>query len=222
MSKQFWIALAVIAVILGGIVVVTNHNKGGSSGSSGEATQHIEGKGSTGVKLVEYGDYECPVCGTFAPTVEQVASKYTDQIYFQFRNLPLTAIHQNAFAGARAAEAAGLQDKYWQMHDLLYQDQSAWSTASDPTSFFDTYATQIGLNLTQFKRDYASEKVNSAINADLAAFAKTGDEQATPTFYLDGTKLDNAKLLGSNGQPSVDAFSKLIDAEIAKKTGGNS
>lgn len=218
MSKQFWIALLVIAAILGGILFVSNRHKPPTGGSSGTPTQHVEGKGTTGVKLVEYGDYECPVCGSFYEAVKETAAKYSDQITFQFRNLPLTQIHQNAFAGARAAEAAGLQNKYWEMHDLLYTNQNAWSQASDPKSFFDNYASQLGLNITRFDADYASESVNNAINADLNAFHQTGDDMATPTFYLDGKKLDNTKLVDASGQPSVTAFSTVIDAEIAAKS----
>lgn len=222
MSKQFWIALAAIAVILGGIVFVTNHNKPGATGNPNQATNHVKGQDSAKVTLVEYGDYECPVCASFEPVVEQVYSKYSEKISFQFRNLPLTQIHQNAFAAARAAEAASQQNKFWEMHDMLYQNQSAWVSASDPQSLFDGYATQLKLNVTQFNQDYVSEKVNDAINADLAAFNKTGDEMATPTFYLDGKKLDNAKLISGNNVPSLDSFSKLIDAEIAKKAGSAS
>lgn len=217
MSKQFWLMLAAIIVVLGGILFVTNHNKPATSGASGTATRHIEGTSPESVTLVEYGDYECPVCGSFYATVKQVAAQYSDKVIFQFRNLPLTSIHQNAFAAARAAEAAGLQNKYWEMHDALYENQSAWASASNPQTYFDGYAQQLGLNLTKFDSDYASEAVNSAINADLSAFSRTGDEEATPTFYLDGTKLDNLKLVDSSGTPSVSAFAKVLDAELAKK-----
>ena len=216
MSRQFWVALLIIVAILSGIVVFMNHNKS-NSGISGQPTHHVEGSSPEGVTLVEYGDYECPVCASFYSTVKQVAAKYNKQVVFQFRNLPLTSIHPNAFAGARAAEAAGLQGKYWEMHDLLYENQSAWASASDPRSDFDSYASTLGLNIAKFDTDYASDTVNNAINADLNAFAKTGDEMATPTFYLDGKKLDNSKLIDSTGQPSVDAFSKTIDAELAQK-----
>jgi protein-disulfide isomerase len=217
MSKQFWIALAVIVAILGGIVVVTNHNNNSSGHTTGTATSHTEGSTSSGVTLVEYGDYECPICGDFFTTVKQVAALYNSQIIFQFRNLPLTSIHQNAFASARAAEAAGLEGKFWQMHDLLYENQNAWAGSSNPQTFFDSYAAQLGLSTTTFDQDYSSPQVNNAINADVTAFNKTGDEMATPTFYLDGTKLDNTKLIDTSGRPSVSAFQKLIDAEIAKK-----
>jgi protein-disulfide isomerase len=197
---------------------VTNHNNHNTpTGASGTPTSHIEGTSPEGVKLVEYGDYECPVCATFYQTVKQVAVQYNTKVQFQFRNLPLTSIHPNAFAGARAAEAAGLQGKFWEMHDLLYTNQSAWANASNPKPAFDSYAQQLGLNVTKFDTDYASDTVNRAINADLNAFSQTGDEMATPTFYLDGTKLDNLKLVDSSGTPTVDAFAKVLDAELAKK-----
>lgn len=216
MSKQFWVALAVIAAILIGIVVVTNNTKSTTT-SSGKPTSHVEGTSPEGVTLVEYGDYECPVCETFYPTVKQVAAKYSDKVLFQFRNLPLTSIHPNAFAAARAAEAAGLQGKYFEMHDLLYENQNSWVSASQPLSTFDIYARALGLDTSKFDKDYASEAVNNAINADLSAFDATGDEKATPTFYLDGKKLDNTQLINSSNQPTVDAFSKILDAELAKK-----
>jgi len=216
MSKQFWIALAIIAAILIGIVFVTNHNKPTTT-ASGKPTSHVEGTSPENVTLVEYGDYECPVCETFYPTVKQVAAKYSNQIVFQFRNLPLTSIHPNAFAGARAAEAAGLQGKYWEMHDILYENQNSWVSSSQPLSVFDTYAQSLSLNVSQFDKDYASEAVNDAINSDLSAFDATGDDKATPTFYLDGKKLDNTQLINSSNQPTIDAFSKVIDAELAKK-----
>ena len=219
MSKTFWAALLAVAVILGGILFVTNHNRQGTGSTSGngQPTNHVEGASPEGVTLVEYGDYQCPVCATFYAVTKQVAQKYSDRVVFQFRNLPLTSIHQNAFAAARAAEAAGLQNKYWQMHDLLYENQSAWSQSSNPLSIYDNFAASLGLDKTKFDQDYASEAVNAVINADVSEFNKTGDEMATPTYYLDGTKLDNLKLVDSNGNPSVDAFSKLIDAELAKK-----
>jgi len=217
MSKQFWIALFVIAALLVGIVVVTNHNKGTSSSSTGQPTHHVEGNDTKHVTLIEYGDYECPICAEFAPTVKQVVATYINEIQFQFRNLPLTQIHPNAFAAARAAEAASDMGQFWQMNNLLYENQSAWVSSSNPLSFFDSYAGQLGLNLTKFNNYYNSNQVNGAINADINAFDQTGDEMATPTFILDGTTLNNENLIGSNGSPSVTAFTNILNAEIAKK-----
>jgi protein-disulfide isomerase len=218
MSRNFWIALAIIAAILVGIVIVTNHDKTPGSNTVGQATQHVEGNNTKNVTLIEYGDYECPVCATFYPVVKQVVSQYFNDIKFQFRNLPLTQIHPNAFAGARAAEAASDLGQFWQMHDLLYQNQSQWATSSNPLSFFDIYAAQLNLSVSQFNSDYNSDQVNNAINADVSAFDQTGDEMATPTFILDGKTLDNTNLIGSNEEPSLTAFANIIQAEIAKKS----
>lgn len=217
MSKGFWAVILIIVVALGGVFLLTNHSNTTSGSDNGKPTNHVEGSAKTGVKLVEYGDYECPYCGQFYSIVKQVASQYNDQIQFQFRNLPLTSIHKNAFAGARAAEAAALQGKFWQMHDTLYENQdpngaSGWVASDNPLDdYFVKFAQQIGLNVTQFKTDFASNKVNDAINADLAAFKKTGAEQATPTFFLDGKQIHPGYDVGD--------FQKAIDAEIKAKTG---
>lgn len=217
MSKQFWAVVAVLVVVFFGAIIFNNNRKDGSSGSTGTATNHVEGSTSSGVKLVEYGDYQCPACGAFYQTVKDTVAKYQDRIQFQFRNLPLTSLHPNAFAGARAAEAAGLQGKYFEMHDMLYENQTVWSEARNPMTYFESYAKSLKLNVTQFKTDYASSKVNSSINADMAAFDKTGAEKATPSFFLDGKNVSTTKLVDSSGQPSVDAFSKVLDAAIAAK-----
>lgn len=214
MSKQFWgVILAIVVVFVGIIMVSGNKSDNGNKNSNSSAlTQHTTGKGTSGVTIVEYGDYQCPSCGQYHPTIKQVLAKYGDQIKFQFRNFPLTSIHQNAFAAARAAEAAALQGKFWEMHDMLYETQESWSSSSDPTKIFDQFAQQLGLNVDQFKKDYGSNKVNDAINADLAEGTKlkiTG----TPTFFVNGkqTQIDN----------SVEGFSKVIDAAIAKQAAAN-
>jgi protein-disulfide isomerase len=214
MSKQFWGILAIIVLIFVGIFVFTgNNNKSNSSANSGSAkpTSHIEGLGQSGVTLVEYGDYECPFCEEYSSIVKQVQQEFNSQIFFQFRNFPLVSIHQNAFAGARAAEAAALQGQFWQMHDALYDSSNwqVWSTSNDPTPDFNQYAQELGLNLAKFKQDFASQAVNNAIVADENVGNKLGID-GTPTFYLDGKQV--------SPQPTVASFESLIKAEIAKKT----
>ncbi len=224
MDRRFLGILAAIIIIFVAIFAVSQHSNDGSNGGSGNAkpTSHIEGQGKAGVTLVEYGDYECPVCYSYYQPLKQVYDQFSSQIYFQFRNLPLTQIHPNAFAGARAAEAAGLQGKYWQMHDLLYQNQdptgaSGWVASNNPLNdYFVKFASQLGLNINKFKDDYSSGQVNDAINADLDAFAKTGQAQATPTFFLDGEYVDNSRLVDNNGV-SVSKFAAIINTEIAQK-----
>jgi len=200
-DKRFWIILIIIVLIFGGIFIASNNSKNSSSDSSTNSTptNHVEGQDKDKVTLVEYGDYQCPYCGEYYPVVSQIATAYAPYITFQFRNLPLTSLHPNAFAGARAAEAAGLMGDFWQMHNLLYQENgdyyasnetaASWISSTDPLSYFDQFAKQLGLNVTTFNNDYASSKVNNLINSDVAAFAKTGAEEATPTFFLNGKQI---------------------------------
>ena len=208
MGKSFWAVLAIIVVIFGGIIIL-NKNDSASTGSRGTTpTNHVIGGGKSGVTLVEYGDFECPACGSYYPIVEQVKEKYKDQIVFQFRNLPLLQIHPNAFAAARAAEAADKQGKFWEMYNLLYQNQKSWSSDNNAVAVFEQYATQLGLDLQKFKADAASPEVNDIINADISEFKKTGSSMSTPTFFLDGKYIKPG---------SLEEFSKLIDEAIAKK-----
>lgn len=214
MSKQFWGVIVAIVLIFVGIFALSggkSDNSGGSKSDSVKATNHTKGAGTTGVKLVEYGDFQCPYCEQYSPTVDSILQEYGDKITFQFRNFPLQNLHKNAFAAARAAEAAGLQGKYWEMHDTLYQASNwqDWSESNDATKFFETYASQLGLNSAQYKKDFASSKVNDLINADMAAGNKLGIT-GTPTFFVDG------KQVTINNTP--DAFKKVLDAAIAKKS----
>ena len=214
MSKQFWGVIVIVILVFVGIFTLTgNKSNSGTTSGGGNASQHIEGQGQAHVTLVEYGDYECPYCGQYYPIVKQVQAEFNSQIFFQFRNFPLVNIHQNAFAAARAAEAAALQNKFWQMHDALYETQNQWTQSSDPSSYFNQIAQQLGLNLKQFETDYASSRVNNTINADTAAGNKL-NVQGTPTFFLDGKQVQVGE--------SVSAFETLIKAEIAKQAGSGS
>lgn len=216
MDKRFWGILAVIVLVFGGIFFFAGGDKanapsGSASGST--ATNHTYGEGKSGVRLVEYGDFQCPACAQFYPVVKQLKETYKDDIVFQFRHYPLYQLHPNAIAASRAAEAASLQDKFWEMHDLLYENQQSWSNGSNPQREFEQYASQLGLNVEKFKSDYRSTAVNNSVQADM----KEGDKlkvTATPTFILDGKKIENP------GSP--EAFSKLIEDAIKAKGGSQS
>ncbi len=221
MDRRFLSILAALVVIFAGIFIFSQHssNKSNGSPSAAQPSNHVIGDGTKNVTLVEYGDYQCSACEGFEPMIEQVRTAYGKDIHFQFRNLPLSALHPNAFAAARAAEAASLQNKFWEMHDALYNQTNwqAWTVSSSPIDLFKVYAQQLGLDVNKFQSDFASEKVNSVIQADLGAFKKTGQQQATPSFFLDGTYLDNTKLLDQNNHPLFAKFQAILDAEIAKQ-----
>lgn len=208
MSKRFLAILLAIIIVFGGAFYLAKHKNNSPGTSNVQPTNHIEGDGKKNVTLVEYGDYQCPACGQYYPLLKQVFDKYKSDIHFQFRNFPLVQIHKNAFLGARAAEAADKQGKFWEMHDLLYEQQQAWSESSDPTTFFASYAGQLGLNVDTFKADMASSNVNDLINADIQEGQKLG-ANSTPTFVLNGKKIDNPH--------SLDDFNKLIDNAISGK-----
>jgi protein-disulfide isomerase len=218
MSKGFWAIIAIVIVLFGGLVIFGGNkkeNKSSSGKSNSDLSQNIQGSGSTGVVLVEYGDYQCPFCEQYYPTVKAVTEQYKDKIKFQFRHFPLTNLHRNAFAASRAAQAAALQNKFWEMHDSLYDptNNRVWTEASNPNPYFDQYASNIGLNVTQFKKDFASSQVNDTINADMAEGNKLGIT-GTPTFFIDGKKTEIAN--------DLKAFQKVIDASIASKAAAKS
>lgn len=224
MDKRFMGVLIVIALVLGGVFFFSHNNKAAPATSANILTNHIEGSSPKGIRLIEYGDYECPACAAYFNAVQQVAAKYSTTVVFQFRNFPLYQIHPNAIAGARAAEAADMQGKFWQMHDFLYTESiqninasqtgktyNDWSVASDPISYFKAYASSLGLNVTKFITAYNSAEVNNRVQADLK-YGQSLGVNSTPTFFLDG------KLI-SNPSQTLTAFSKVLDAEITKQGG---
>ncbi len=211
MDKRFWIIVGILIVgFVGYLLFQGNGKTDTSTASSVKPTSHTRGNEQSSVNLTEYGDFQCPACASYFPLVEQVYEKYQDKIVFQFRHFPLTAIHPNAFAGSRAAEAAAKQGKFWEMYTQLYTNQQAWSGASSPNAFFDAYSKDIGLDEVKFKKDFASREVNDLIKADEAAGKKL-DVTATPTFFLNGKKIENAP-------QSLDGFSKLIDEALASQS----
>ncbi|MBX4201817.1 thioredoxin domain-containing protein [Candidatus Saccharibacteria bacterium] len=223
MDKRFLGILGIIAAIFIGIFVISQHSSNGSSGSngssSGKATNHVMGENQKNVVVMEYGDYECPICGAYYLPLKQAVDQNIKDIKFQFRNLPLSAIHQNAFAGARAAEAAGMQGKYWEMHDKLYENQSQWTSSTTPTDSFNTYAKQLGLDVNKFKTDYISSSVNDSINADITEFGKTGQDKATPTIFINGVYVPNSTFTDpQTGAPTTERINSAIQAAIKKSS----
>jgi protein-disulfide isomerase len=222
MDKRFLGILGALFIIFVAIFAISQSSSDkGSSGknnSNSQVTHHVMGENQKKVTLQEYGDYQCPVCGAYYLPLKQAAEKYKNDIQFQFSNLPLTAIHQNAFAGARAAEAAGLQNKYWEMHDKLYENQNQWTSLGSPIDTFTQYAQQLGMDVSKFKQDYASSQVNDAINADLDAFDKTGAEKSTPSLFVNGRHVPNSDFVDpQTGQPTLDSISKVIESEFNKQ-----
>lgn len=219
MSGKFWAIIGVIVAIFVGFLLFGGDKDKTNTGTNDQATatNHIKGKLDSNVKLVEYGDFQCPTCRAYHPLIQQLLTKYQDKISFQFRNLPITQIHNHAFAASRAAEAASAQGKFWEMHDLLYENQDTWASSKSPLEFFKSYAARLGLDLAKFETDFASSDVNRAINSDIAAFKATKNDIATPSFFLNGTKLELKQLVDDQGQPSLAKFEAAIDEALKPK-----
>jgi protein-disulfide isomerase len=145
-------------------------------------------KVSSPVVLEEYGDYQCPPCGLLYPELKKIESEYGNQVQIVFHQFPLMKLHKNALAAAHAAEAARNQNKFWEMHDRLYRNQSAWAEQEDPRPIFVSYARELGLNVQEFRNDMESNQVDQRISADIQRGASLG-VTGTPTVFLDSHML---------------------------------
>ena len=143
---------------------------------------------SSPVLIEAYGDYQCPPCGKLYPELKKIEGEYGTQIHFVFHYFPLSKVHKNAMAAAQAAEAARLQNKFWDMHDRLYRNQSLWAEAPDPRPIFTTFAQQLGLNVDQFQSDMDSNRVAQVIASDMQRALSRGIN-GTPTLIIDGQQL---------------------------------
>src|SRR6201993_3551878 len=132
-----------------------------------DASAHVRGNPDAPVTLEEFGDFQCPPCGAFAGFVEELLKEYDSRLRVVFRNFPLPG-HEHAREAALAAEAAGLQGHFWEMHDVLYREQAVWSKTPNPRELFESYAGTIGLNLDQFKKDIDGEKAKERVDSDHA------------------------------------------------------
>jgi protein-disulfide isomerase len=149
---------------------------------------HVRGNPDAPVTLEEFGDFQCPPCGQFAGFAEELLREYDSRLRIVFRNFPLPA-HEHAREAAEAAEAAGLQGKFWEMHDTLYREQTAWSKAPNAQELFESYAGTIGLDVNQFKKDMDSEEVKKRIDSD-HALAESLGIKVTPTLFINNRPVE--------------------------------
>jgi NhaA family Na+:H+ antiporter len=159
-----------------------------AAGPPGAQPEHSEGGAGAPVVLEEFGDFQCPPCGAMFPEVERMRQDYGDRVRFVFREYPLINVHPHALRAAHAAEAAGMQGKFWEMHRELFADQQAWSKSQDPTPLFENYARRAGLDLDRFRRDLGSPETDARVVADRER-AKSVGVESTPTFYVNGRKM---------------------------------
>lgn len=192
-----WIIFsAIVVLIFGGIIWFNKSNEPKFTGDAGKIitegpiADHYSGSTDQKVVLIEYGDFQCPACARMYPTIEELRAKHGDKLTFVFRNRPLTNIHPNALAASTAAEAAGVQGKFFAMYNLLYQNQTAWSGASgsERGKFFEGLASQLGVDIDKYRKDLESKDVSAKIARDKVTANKFG-ANSTPTFILNGQKV---------------------------------
>jgi protein-disulfide isomerase len=145
---------------------------------------HIQGPADAPVTLVEYGDYECPYCGAAYPIIKEVQSRMGDRLRFVFRNFPISTSHPHAEQAAEAAEAAASQGKFWEMHDLLYENQEHLDDAD-----LHRYADQLGLDVGVFDEELAEHVHAERVREDFMSGVRSG-VNGTPTFYINGARHD--------------------------------
>lgn len=167
--------------------------------------------GPTDAKVVlsEFGDYQCPACAQYHRMLkDQVFPKYEGRIKFVFLNYPLP-IHKNAQFAAQAAESVGLQgdDKFWNMHNILYERQGEWENIKDPKPKFEGYAREIGVDIDRYKKDFDTQQVIDAIN-NQAALGDAFDIPGTPTFFVNGVVVES--------KGGADTIMKALDEALAQ------
>lgn len=246
MTKKAWIIFAVMCVALvGGMIYLSNNRQVDvsdvdvnaiqvASDENGQIGDQVYGNPDSKVRLIEYADFQCPGCASAHPEIQKVVEKYKDKIAFVFRNFPMS-YHQNAMSAAAAAEAAGLQGKYWEMNNLLYEKRSEWSDLSGTTrtDYFTNLAEELKLDTTKFREDLDNPNIRKKINYD-AALAKQASVTGTPGFRLNGKDVGNQKVLDgklvdeSNTDSSAnyvwakaDDFDKFIIQPALKEAGIN-
>ena len=181
-----------------------------NKGIPGAEPAHTLGPAGAPVHIEEFGDFECPPCGAFHPILKQMHEEFGDRIQITFREFPLVPTHQHALAAASAAEAAALQGKFWEMHDMIYERQLKWKDTFDVRPVFEGYAKEIGLDVQRYQQDVGSSLVEQRIFQD----GKRGHSlgvKGTPTVFMNGIEVPFDQL-------PPDSFRVLIQKQIQSAT----
>src|SRR5437016_3269650 len=180
-----------------------------SPGRLGAEPLHVRGDPGAPVTLEEFGDFQCPSCATVTDVIGKLEQDYGRRLRVVFRHYPL-AMHSHAIEAALAAEAAGLQGRFWEMHDVLYREQETWSKAPNVRELFESYAGTIGLDVDKFKKDMDGEQVKARVEADRQRGQSLGI-QITPTLFINNQPLDPK-------DKNPEGIRAEINAALEKKT----
>ena len=167
----------------------------------------VKGNEDAKVTIIEYSDFQCPACASAYPIMKKAVQEFGDKIRFAYRHFPLIQIHQNAELAAESAEAAGIQGKFWEMHDRLFEKQSNWGTSKEAKKFFVQYAGELELDKAKFESDLASDIVKQKVQNSRSEAARI-NLGGTPSIFINGKIIDNPG--------SYDELKQLIDDAIVK------
>lgn len=185
---------------------VENNQNGSGLRDEVSSEDWVGGNPEAAVTLVEYADFQCPACGQYHPIIKKLEEELGAQVRFVFRHFPLARVHPNAEAAAAAAEAAGLQEKFWEMRNILFERQNDWSKKPNPRVAFVAYAQELGLNTDQFKNDMELDVIEEKIQTQFNGGTASG-VNSTPTFFINSAKIDNPR--------SLDDFRHTLAQAIA-------
>ncbi len=169
---------------------------------------HSQGEENAPVTLVQYGDFECPYCGQAYPIIKELQKLEKNSLLFIFRNFPLSQVHPHSIHAALAAEAAAKQGKFWEMHDMLYENQQALEDHD-----LLMYAKELGLDINKFEEDIKSETIEKRVEDDFMSGIRSG-VNGTPTFFINGIRYD--------GSYELSALQDAIKKTIRNKKGESS
>ena len=169
------------------------------------AAPGVRGAENAALKLVEFGDYQCPACKAYHEIVTELFQRYPSDVQLEFHHFPLVGIHPNAMAAAVAAEAAREQGRFWEMHDLLFENQDTWAQSPNPEALFMSYAVGLALNQDQFMRSMRDTGVKSHVLEDVVR-ARELAIASVPSFFVDGTPIDLP--------PGIEGFERLVSRAI--------
>ena len=192
--RPFLIIAGVLIVALLAVALLARSNRNSSVQLKAPTTVTPDSKIASGippatiVTLEEFGDYQCPPCGQLHPGLKQIKQEFGANLNFVFRNLPLTSIHKNSLVAAQAAEAARMQNHFWEMHDLLYENQDLWKDDVNPRTIFLGWAKDLKLDIERFAADFDGSQVKLRIEADQEAASQMGIT-GTPTVLVNGRQL---------------------------------
>jgi protein-disulfide isomerase len=214
-AKEIGIWIGIIVVLIGGLWLLISAVNNSASPTTPiikdlppvSKTDFTRGNANAKATLIEYADFQCPGCALINPFITQLQEDFKNDLREVFRFFPLANIHQNSMISAQAVYSAGLQNKFWEMHDIIFENQATWSNDANAEKIFTGYAKKLGLNLAKFESDITSESTKQFITDELNKGIALGIN-STPSFFLNGKYIQTPT--------NYEEFKQIIQNAIQK------